>query len=64
MKEFIKPAILVIISCLFVYILGAFVNATFNITLWSDNARVAAAILMFMVAIFVLGCYVVYKNEY
>lgn len=57
MKEYIKAIILVLLSCSFIYLLGVFANATFDVTLWSDKARSIIATFMFFITIFVLLIY-------
>ncbi|MDO4728399.1 MAG: hypothetical protein Q4B43_05260 [Bacteroidota bacterium] len=57
MKEYIKPAILVVTSCLFIYLLGVFAYATFDITLWSSEARKMVAVFMCMFSLFSLSMF-------
>lgn len=54
MKKYIKIAILTTISCLLIYLAGAFINLTFDFTLWTSEFRFIIAILMFIISFFLL----------
>lgn len=63
MKKCIEYTIVVIIPCLFLYLLGAFANATFDITLWSNEARSIIAIFMFFAVICMIMVYSLIKKN-
>ena len=52
MKKFKEFMILIIFSHLFIYLLGAFIAASFNIINWDILLRILIAILSFVIILF------------
>jgi hypothetical protein len=50
-KKTILLAAKFVATCIFFYLLGAFVQAWFDITKWGDGARLFAALLTLMYAL-------------
>lgn len=61
MGEYFKIIGLVITSCLFVYLLGAFVNSSFDTTLWEHKSRLIAVVFMIILSIFIVMIYCLNK---
>lgn len=61
MNNYFKIIGLVISSCLFVYFLGAFLNVSFDISLWEYKARFIAIVFMIILSIFIVMLYCLNK---